>query len=72
MNVEDRPAEVERYLSPAQVALLLPGLTENALAIRRHRHKEPVFCRFGRTVVYPLTALQAWIAASTVTAQNHE
>ncbi|WP_127473876.1 helix-turn-helix transcriptional regulator [Microbacterium sulfonylureivorans] len=64
-------AEVDQYLSPAQVASLLPGLTENALAIRRHRHKEPAFCRFGRTVVYPLADLQAWIAASTVKAQKH-
>ena len=71
-TTEYRPvAQGEQYLSPAQVASLLPGLTENALAIRRHRHKEPAFCRFGRTVVYPLTELQAWIAASTVKAQKH-
>lgn len=59
------------YLSPSQVASLLPGLTENALAIRRHRHLEPVFCRFGRTIVYPLADLEAWIAASTVQASGH-
>lgn len=59
------------YLSPAQVAALLPGLTENALAIRRHRHMDPVFCRFGRTVVYPLKDLQSWIDACTVKARQY-
>lgn len=64
-------APTKKYLSPAEVASMLPGLTENALAIRRHRHKEPAFCRLGRTIVYPVKELQAWIDASTVKAQKH-
>jgi hypothetical protein len=59
------------YLTPEEVTRILPGLTENALAVRRHRHQDPPFCRLGRTVLYPLRDLQAWIAASTVRGTRH-
>lgn len=55
----------EVYLTPAQVAEQLPGVTENALAIWRHRRQGPPFCRLGRTVVYPLEPLTLWVASHT-------
>ncbi|MCC4248224.1 MULTISPECIES: helix-turn-helix domain-containing protein [Microbacterium] len=59
------------YLTPAQVAEILPGLTLNSLAVRRHRHQEPTFCRLGRTIVYPREVIEKWIESATVEARRH-
>lgn len=59
------------FLTPQQVAAILPGLTLNSLAVRRHRHQEPSFCRFGRTIVYPREVIEKWVESATVEARQH-
>ncbi|MCK6066514.1 MULTISPECIES: helix-turn-helix domain-containing protein [Microbacterium] len=59
------------YLTPEQVAAILPGLTLNSLAVRRHRHQEPTFCRLGRTILYPREGIEKWVESSTVEARRH-
>lgn len=72
MSIPDSPyLQPGDFLSPAQVAECLPGVTENALAIRRHRHQEPTFCRLGRAVLYPRSAILDWINAETIEGRAH-
>jgi hypothetical protein len=52
------------YLSPEQVAELLPGVTKNTLAMWRYERKGPNYYKLGRKVVYALDELEAWIVAS--------
>lgn len=40
------------YISPADVAELVPGVTENALRQMRYEGRGPAFYKFGRKVVY--------------------
>jgi len=53
-----------QYLSPEQVAELLPGVTKNTLAMWRYEHKGPKYYKLGRKVVYALDELEEWIAQS--------
>lgn len=54
------------YLSPEQVAELLPGVTKNTLAMWRYEHKGPRYYKLGRKVVYALDEVEEWIAGSGV------
>lgn len=55
-----------QFLSPDQVAELLPGVSRQTLAMWRYEHKGPKFYKLGRKVVYALDELEEWIAASGV------
>jgi hypothetical protein len=59
------------YLTPEEVAEILPGMTLNSLAVRRHRHQEPTFCRLGRTILYQREVIQEWVDSGTVEATHH-
>lgn len=52
------------YLSPAQVAELIPGLTVKTLAEWRYERRGPRYRKLGRLVVYALDELEEWIEAS--------
>lgn len=56
------------YLSPDQVAALLPGITKGTLAMWRYEHKGPNYYKLGRKVVYALDELEEWIRSSGVQA----
>ncbi|MFB7893293.1 helix-turn-helix transcriptional regulator [Microbacterium sp. NPDC056044] len=58
------------FLSPEQVADLLPGVNKNTLAMWRYEHKGPRYYKLGRKVVYALDDLEAWIAASVAGAAS--
>ena len=59
-----------QYLSPEQVAALLPGVTKNTLAMWRYEHKGPKYYKLGRKVVYALDELEEWLAASASGAER--
>lgn len=52
------------FLSPAQVAELIPGLTVKTLAEWRYERRGPRYRKLGRLVVYALDELEEWIEAS--------
>ncbi|GAA5096244.1 hypothetical protein GCM10025760_29500 [Microbacterium yannicii] len=54
------------YLSPEQVAELLPGVTKGTLAMWRYEHKGPRYYKLGRKVVYALDEVEERIAGSGV------
>ena len=65
--IGEGPAQLNhRFLSPEQVAELLPGVTKNTLAMWRYEHKGPRYYKLGRKVVYALDEVEAWIASSGV------
>ncbi|MDR7185499.1 putative DNA-binding transcriptional regulator AlpA [Microbacterium trichothecenolyticum] len=68
---DDGPARLSHeFLSPDQVADLLPGVNRNTLAMWRYEHKGPKYYKLGRKVVYALDELEAWIAASAAGAER--
>lgn len=52
------------YLSPDDVVRLIPGLTRKCLAEWRYERKGPRYRKLGRTIVYALDELEAWLEAS--------
>ena len=53
------------FLSPDEVAAMLPGVTKGKLAMWRYEGKGPRYRKLGRTIVYALDELEEWIEAST-------
>ncbi len=53
------------YLTPVQVAGMIPGLTTGRLAMWRYEGKGPRFRKLGRTVLYALDEVEAWIESTT-------
>lgn len=57
----------DRYLSPAMVCELVPGMTLDILAARRHGRLDPPFYKpSGNTGLYRESEIHAWIHASRV------
>jgi len=60
----------DRYLSPAMVCELLPGITEDILSARRKRRLDPPFYKptgqHGAVVLYLETDVLDWVAASKI------
>jgi hypothetical protein len=55
----------ERYLAPAEVCEMIPGMTTNNLAQLRFTGKGPKFLKpTPRTVVYREADVVAWLEAS--------
>lgn len=55
----------ERYLAPAEVCAMIPGMTSNNLAQLRFTGKGPKFLKpTPRTVVYRETDVVSWLEAS--------
>ncbi|NYE18114.1 helix-turn-helix transcriptional regulator [Microbacterium immunditiarum] len=52
------------YLSPEQVARMLPGITTARLAMWRYEGKGPKFRKAGRSVLYALDEVEAWIEST--------
>jgi predicted DNA-binding transcriptional regulator AlpA len=59
-----------RFLSPDEVAALLPGVSRNTLAMWRYEHKGPKYYKLGRKVIYALDDVEAWVAASEVSSAS--
>ncbi|MDX2377751.1 helix-turn-helix domain-containing protein [Microbacterium sp. LRZ72] len=55
------------FLSPEEVAAMLPGVTKGKLAMWRYEGKGPRYRKLGRTIVYALDELEDWVEASTRT-----
>lgn len=53
----------DAVLSPADVCRLIPGMTIDNLAQKRHRGDGPVFCKTGRVIVYLESDVRAWLHA---------
>ncbi|MFS0794810.1 helix-turn-helix transcriptional regulator [Microbacterium sp. 1P10AE] len=57
----------DRYLSPAMVCELIPGMTLDILAVRRHQRLMPPYYKpSGNTVVYRESEIHEWVANSRV------
>lgn len=67
-----KPRTQERYLSPAQVCELLPGLTLDVLAARRSKRLAPDYFKPAggadsrSAVLYAESDVRAWIESSRV------
>ena len=69
MSAEERPgpgaSAQRRYLSPAQVCEVVPGLTERRLEYLRGKGQGPRYSKpTPKTVIYVLADVEAWVAAS--------
>lgn len=58
------PSLGHTYLSPEEVAELLPGLTVKKLAEWRYERRGPRYRKIGRLILYALDELEEWIEAS--------
>lgn len=58
----------DRFLSPAMVCELLPGMTEDILSARRKRRVDPPFYKptgqHGAVVLYMESEVLAWVRES--------
>jgi fructose-1,6-bisphosphatase/inositol monophosphatase family enzyme len=60
-----RTAGLDRYLSPADVCALIPGMTEARLKMARFNGTGPEYLRpTPRTIVYSERRVLAWLEAS--------
>lgn len=68
--------EDAKYLSPAQVCELLPGVTEEILLKRRNQRLDPPFHKptgqYGNVVLYERAAVLAWVGSSLVVTRAGE
>lgn len=56
---------MEKYLTPEQVCVLIPGMTKTNLAQLRFKGVGPVFLKpTPRTVIYRESDVIAWLEAS--------
>lgn len=56
---------LDRYLSPADVCILIPGMTEGRLKMARFNGTGPEYLRpTPRTIVYSERRVRAWIEGS--------
>ncbi|PVE94970.1 hypothetical protein DC434_13675 [Microbacterium sp. TPD7012] len=59
-----------RWLSPAQVCELLPGMTEEILSERRKQRLDPPYFKptgdRGRVILYDRAEVHDWVLASRV------
>ncbi|WP_345752585.1 helix-turn-helix transcriptional regulator [Microbacterium rhizophilus] len=53
------------FLTPQELADLLPGVPLSRLGSWRRTGDGPPYVKFGRTVVYKLSDIEAWMAAQT-------
>jgi excisionase family DNA binding protein len=51
------------FLSPEEVAGMLPGISKGTLAMWRHEGRGPRYRKLGRIVLYALDEVEAWIEA---------
>lgn len=60
----------DRFLSPAMVCELLPGMTDEILSARRKRRLDPPFYKptgqYGGVVLYVESEVLAWVRSSRV------
>lgn len=64
--------DLDRYLSPAAVCDLIPGMTEARLKMARFNGTGPEFLRpTPRTIVYSERRVRAWLEASARTSTAH-
>ncbi len=57
----------DRYLSPAVVCELVPGMTIDILSARRRQRLSPPYYKpSGNTVLYRESEIHAWVDASRV------
>lgn len=59
---EDSAAVRREFLSPDEVSILLPYATGDVLALWRLRHVGPAYRKRGRTIMYAVDDVRAWIA----------
>tara|TARA_B100000378_G_scaffold186844_1_gene151529 strand:+ start:472 stop:702 length:231 start_codon:yes stop_codon:yes gene_type:complete len=69
---QGEPALQRTYLTPQQLAAMLPGVTTGRLAMWRYEGKGPKFRKLGRTVLYALDEVEAWIESTTRQSTAHE
>lgn len=67
-----QPGLKRTYLTPQQLAAMLPGVTTGKLAMWRYEGKGPQFRKLGRTVLYALDEVEAWIESTTRQSTAHE
>lgn len=53
------------FLTPQELADLLPGIPLSRLGSWRRTGDGPKYLKFGRTVVYKLSDVDAWMEAQT-------
>ncbi|MGM7668377.1 helix-turn-helix transcriptional regulator [Microbacterium sp. A196] len=58
------PSLDHTYISPQEVADLIPGLTVKKLAEWRYERRGPRYRKIGRLILYALDELEDWIEAS--------
>jgi len=51
------------FLSPEEVAAMLPGISKGTLAMWRHEGRGPRYRKLGRIVLYALDEVEEWIEA---------
>jgi hypothetical protein len=54
------PVLGSRLLTPADVAVLIPGLTPKLLAQWRYERRGPAYYKVGRIILYPFEDLEEW------------
>lgn len=60
-----KPDAADRYLSPADVCSLIPGMTEGRLKMARFNGTGPEYLRpTPRTIVYSERRVRAWLEGS--------
>jgi hypothetical protein len=55
----------EKFLTPQEVSTRYKGVSEQTLAIWRHRGKGPRYTKAGGKVLYPLDGLEEWEKSRT-------
>ncbi|PZO60059.1 MAG: hypothetical protein DI639_04500 [Leifsonia xyli] len=63
--LDQDPDTLDRYLSPADVCALIPGMTEGRLKMARFNGTGPEYLRpTPRTIVYSERRVRAWLEGS--------
>jgi hypothetical protein len=60
---QDQPTTSTKhvYLSPDQVASMIPGVSKSTLAMWRYEGRGPRYRKAGRIIFYALDEVEAWI-----------
>lgn len=62
----EQPRLGHTFVTPQEVAEMIPGLTVKKLAEWRYEHRGPRYRKLGRLVLYAIDELEAWIEASAM------
>lgn len=64
LTSQDLPSLDHIFLTPQDVAELIPGMTVKKLAEWRYERRGPRYRKLGRLVLYALDELEEWIESS--------